>query len=107
MAPHDPERIYTELLFASSRTYAAWDQELEVRVGDYGIITRGERASFLKFWARDRRQGVFLKQGNIYDNGKAESIPDQGGYNRPWNSHLEDYHQPNTSSSQAYNAYRM
>ncbi|VDC01642.1 unnamed protein product [Peniophora sp. CBMAI 1063] len=74
MAPHDPERTYTELLFASSRKYAAWDPELEVRVGDYGIITRGQRASFLKFWARDRRQGVFLKQGNIYDNGKAKKF---------------------------------
>ena len=61
-----------------------------------------------RVWQK-RREGnnEALKRLDIYDNGKAESIPDQGGYNRPWNSHLEDYHQPNTSSSQAYNAYRM
>ncbi|KZV69941.1 hypothetical protein PENSPDRAFT_580121 [Peniophora sp. CONT] len=74
MAPHDPERTYTELLFASSRKYAAWDPEVEVRVGDYGYITRGARAPWLKFWARDRRQGVFLKEGNIYDNGRAKKF---------------------------------
>ena len=74
MAPRDPERTFIELLFASSRKYAAWDPEVEVRVGDYGIITRGERPSFLKFWARNRRQGIFLKQGNIYDNGKAKKF---------------------------------
>ena len=61
-----------------------------------------------RVWKK-RREGnnEALKRLDIYDNGKPEAFPDQGGYNRPWNSHLEDYHQPNISSGQAYNAYRM
>ena len=73
---HDPERTFTELLFASSRKYAAWDPEVEVRVGDYGIITRGAHVPWVKFWARNKRQGVFLRQGNIYDakDGRAKTF---------------------------------
>ncbi|KZV73274.1 hypothetical protein PENSPDRAFT_732961 [Peniophora sp. CONT] len=69
--PRDPERTYTELLFASSRKYASWDPEVPVRVGDWGIITRGTRPSWFAFWAHRRRHGIFLKHGNIYEDGRA------------------------------------
>ena len=62
-----------------------------------------------RVWQK-RREGnnEALKRLDIYDNGKPEAIENYGGYNRPWNTRLEDYHQPTTSTSnQAYNAYRM
>ncbi|KZV69938.1 hypothetical protein PENSPDRAFT_566403, partial [Peniophora sp. CONT] len=70
----DPERTYTELLFASSRKYASWDPEIPVHVGDWGIITRGCRPSWFAFWAHSRPQGIFLKRGNIYDDGLANKF---------------------------------
>ncbi|VDB89365.1 unnamed protein product [Peniophora sp. CBMAI 1063] len=69
--PRDPERTYTELLFHSSRKYASWDPEVPVRVGDWGVITRGTRSPWYAFWAYGRRQGIFLKHGNIYEDGRA------------------------------------
>ncbi|KAJ7611307.1 hypothetical protein FB45DRAFT_1009734 [Roridomyces roridus] len=61
------ERTYVELLFRASRKYASWDPEMEVKVGDWGRITQGKRG--LLFW---RKNGTFLREGNIYDDGLAE-----------------------------------
>jgi hypothetical protein len=48
-----------------------------VKVGDWGRITRGRRG--LAFW---RKNGTFLKEGNIYLDGKAKKyqIPDPAEY---------------------------
>jgi len=72
------ERTYVDLIFASSRKYAAWDPEITIKVGDYGHITRGKPG--LAFWRK--RRGIFLKAGNIYDDGKAAelSIPEPKPY---------------------------
>ncbi|KAJ7468453.1 hypothetical protein FB451DRAFT_1560219 [Mycena latifolia] len=69
----DSEREYVDLIFQASEKYAAWDPEIPVAVGDWGRITRGD--SVLEFW---RENGVFLKEGNIYTDGKAKTygIPD-------------------------------
>jgi hypothetical protein len=64
----DSERKYVDLLFRVSKKYASWDPEIPVRVGDWGRITTG-RTGFA-FWRRGG--GTFLKEGNIYDDGKAE-----------------------------------
>ena len=72
--PRDPERIYTELIFESSHKYAPWDPEVPVRVGDWGIITRGARSPWFAFLTRHRRQGIFLKYGNIYEDGRAKKF---------------------------------
>jgi hypothetical protein len=61
------ERVYIDLILHSSSKYAAWDPEIEVKVGDYGRITRGRRG--LAFWRKP--QGIFLSQGNIYEDGSA------------------------------------
>ncbi|KAJ7137945.1 hypothetical protein C8R44DRAFT_695178 [Mycena epipterygia] len=67
------ERAYIDLLFRASRKYASWDPEIVVKVGDYGRITRGKRG--LAFW---RKNGTFLKEGNIFLDGQAKNyeIPD-------------------------------
>jgi hypothetical protein len=62
------ERTYVDLLIRASKKYASWDPEVQVVVGDWGRITTGRTG--LAFWRRAR--GTFLKQGNIYDDGKAE-----------------------------------
>ncbi|KAJ6622148.1 hypothetical protein B0H10DRAFT_1788477 [Mycena sp. CBHHK59/15] len=69
----DSERTYVDLIFRASKKYASWDPEVVVRVGDWGRITCGKRG--LAFW---RKHGTFLKEGNIYDDGKAKQyeIPD-------------------------------
>ncbi|KAJ7157591.1 hypothetical protein C8R43DRAFT_1182903 [Mycena crocata] len=69
----DSEREYVELIYEASEKYAAWDPEIPVAVGDWGRITRG--GSTLEFWRKD---GIFLKEGNIYTDGKAKTygIPD-------------------------------
>jgi hypothetical protein len=74
----DAQRTFIELLFASSKKYAAWDPEIKVQVGDWGYITKGKMR--LAFW-RGRR-GVFMKQGNIYRDGKATTheIPEPVTY---------------------------
>ncbi|KAJ6544670.1 hypothetical protein DFH09DRAFT_885524, partial [Mycena vulgaris] len=61
------ERAFRDLLFRASTKYANWDPEIQVKVGDWGRITRGKRR--LPF---GRKHGVFVKQGNIYVDGKAE-----------------------------------
>ncbi|KAJ7938075.1 hypothetical protein B0H13DRAFT_1588189 [Mycena leptocephala] len=61
------ERTYVDLLFRASRKYASWDPEVLVKVGDWGKITRGKRG--LAFW---RKNGTFLKEGNIFLDGKAK-----------------------------------
>ncbi|CCM00514.1 uncharacterized protein FIBRA_02548 [Fibroporia radiculosa] len=64
----DNERLYVDLLFRASKKYANWDPEVVVEVGDWGRITKGRPG--LAFWRRKR--GTFLKEGNIYKDGKAE-----------------------------------
>lgn len=64
----DSEREYVDLLFRASKKYANWDPEVAVLVGDWGKITAGNTG--WAFWRRGR--GTFLKEGNIYEDGKAE-----------------------------------
>jgi hypothetical protein len=64
----DSEREYVDLLYRASKKYANWDPEIAVEVGDWGRITTGRTG--LAFWRRER--GTFLKEGNIYKDGKAE-----------------------------------
>lgn len=66
----DSERQYVELLFRASKKYASWDPEIKVEVGDWGSITTGRTG--LAFWRK--RRGTFLKQGNIYKDGKAKEL---------------------------------
>jgi hypothetical protein len=63
----DGERLYVDLLFPVSKKYANWDPEVTVEVGDWGRITNG--STRLAFWHKGR--GTFLKEGNIYTDGKA------------------------------------
>ncbi|KAJ7772892.1 hypothetical protein DFH07DRAFT_913136 [Mycena maculata] len=62
------ERTYVDLLFRASKKYASWDPEIAVKVGDYGRITQGKCG--LAFW---RKNGTFLKEGNIFQDGKAKT----------------------------------
>ncbi|KAF7365736.1 hypothetical protein MVEN_00447400 [Mycena venus] len=64
----DSERVYVDLLFCASKKYASWDLEVVVKVGDWGRITKGKRG--LAFW---RKNGTFLREGNIFLDGKAEN----------------------------------
>lgn len=63
----DSEREYVDLLFRASKKYASWDPEIPVEAGDWGRITNGRTG--WAFWRR--RRGTFLKEGNIFDDGKA------------------------------------
>lgn len=68
------EREYIALLFEASSKYANWDPDVSVKVGDYGRLTCGKRGWFFwrpSFW---RPQRIFVKEGNIYDDGKAEEF---------------------------------
>ncbi|KAJ7138016.1 hypothetical protein C8R44DRAFT_868365 [Mycena epipterygia] len=62
------ERTYIDLLFAASGKYATWDPEW-----GRSETTRGKRG--LEFW---RKNSTFLKEGNIFLDGKAKkyNIPD-------------------------------
>ncbi|KAJ7193789.1 hypothetical protein GGX14DRAFT_405164 [Mycena pura] len=90
----DSERTYVDLLFRASKKYASWDPEvvsppvakkfladtnfeIPVNVGDWGRISRGRRG--LAFW---RKNGVFVKEGNIFQDGKATkyNIPESVEY---------------------------
>jgi hypothetical protein len=64
----DNERRYVDLIFRASKKYPSWDPEVDRRVGDWGRITVGNKGR--AFWRRD--QGIFLKEGNIYEDGKAK-----------------------------------
>ncbi|KAJ7137987.1 hypothetical protein C8R44DRAFT_944501 [Mycena epipterygia] len=69
------KRTYINLIFVASGKCPSWDPEIVVKVGDWGRITKGTRP----WWAIwPRKNGTFLKEGNIYDDGKAQkySIPD-------------------------------
>ncbi|KAJ7901180.1 hypothetical protein B0H14DRAFT_3123700 [Mycena olivaceomarginata] len=61
------ERAYVDLIFRATKKYPAWDPEIAVKAGDYGKITRGRWG--LAFW---RKNGTFVREGNIYLDGKAE-----------------------------------
>ncbi|KAF7334476.1 hypothetical protein MVEN_02277100 [Mycena venus] len=73
------ERTYVDLIFRATKKYASWDPEIAVRVGDWGRITQGRRG--LAFW---RKNGTFVREGNIYFDGKAEKydIPAPVEYGR-------------------------
>ncbi|KAJ7655797.1 hypothetical protein DFH06DRAFT_1269615 [Mycena polygramma] len=61
------ERAYVDLIFRATKKYASWDPEvIVVNVGDWGRMTRGPRG--FAFW---RKTGVFVREGNIYSDGKA------------------------------------
>ena len=64
----DAERQFVDLIFYASTKYGSWDPEVTIAVGDYGRVTRGETG--LAFWRKNR--GIFLKEGNIYEEGLAE-----------------------------------
>ena len=66
--PPDAERQFVDLIFRASKKYGSWDPEVVIVVGDYGRITQGR--SGLAFWRKNR--GIFLKDGNIYEDGLAE-----------------------------------
>ncbi|KAJ7910552.1 hypothetical protein B0H13DRAFT_2232894 [Mycena leptocephala] len=53
------ERTYVDLIFRATKKYASWDPE--------GRITKGPRGLF--FW---RKNGTFVREGNIYSDGKAD-----------------------------------
>src|ERR1700752_3485235 len=74
----DSERQYVDLLFRASKKYASWDPEIMVEVGDWGRITTGRTG--WAFWRRGR--GTFLKEGNIYKDGKADKykVPEPNEY---------------------------
>ncbi|KAJ7901213.1 hypothetical protein B0H14DRAFT_2671013 [Mycena olivaceomarginata] len=61
------ERAYVDLMFRATKKYPAWDPEIVLKAGDYGIITRGQWG--LAFW---RKNCTFVREGNIYLDGKAE-----------------------------------
>jgi hypothetical protein len=75
----DAERQFVDLIFRTSKKYASWDPEVPVAVGDYGRITQGKTG--LAFWRK--KQGIFLKDGNIYEDGLAEKyeipMPEEHG----------------------------
>ncbi|KAJ7901191.1 hypothetical protein B0H14DRAFT_3739053 [Mycena olivaceomarginata] len=60
------ERAYVDLIFRATKKYPAWDPEIAVKAGDYGKITRGRWG--LAFW---RKNGTFVREGNIYSDGRA------------------------------------
>jgi hypothetical protein len=76
----DAERQFVELIFSGSSKYGSWDPEVAVAVGDYGRITRGKTG--LACWRK--MQGIFLKEGNIYEEGLAKKynipVPEEGAY---------------------------
>lgn len=67
---NDAERQFVRLIFDASGKYASWDPEVPIEVGDYGRITSGNKG----FWFWRRRKGIFLKEGNIYKDGKAKDF---------------------------------
>jgi len=66
--PPDAERQFVDLIFHASKKYGSWDPEVTIAVGDYGSITQGKTG--LAFWRKKR--GIFVKDGNIYEDGLAE-----------------------------------
>ena len=66
--PPDAERQFADLIFGASKKYGRWDPEIAIAVGDYGRITHGKMG--LSFWGKKR--GIFVKDGNIYEDGLAE-----------------------------------
>lgn len=67
---NDAERQFVRLIFDASGKYASWDPEVPMEVGDYGRITSGNKG----FWFWRRRKGIFLKEGNMYKDGKAKDF---------------------------------
>ncbi|KAJ6589269.1 hypothetical protein B0H19DRAFT_1058304 [Mycena capillaripes] len=58
-------------MFATSASQLRACSKIVVRVVDYGRITCGRRG--LLFW---RKNSIFVREGNIYDDGKAaEQVP--------------------------------
>ncbi|GBE85989.1 hypothetical protein SCP_0805130 [Sparassis crispa] len=70
------ERKYVELLYRASTKYSNWNPEVEV--GDWGHITAPSSS-----WPFSRgRGGIFVKEGNIYEDGLAEryDVPQPAEY---------------------------
>lgn len=63
----DSERTYVELIHGACKKYGNWDPEIEIKAGDFGRITKGRTG--IAFW---RKKGVFVKEGNIFEDGIAE-----------------------------------
>ncbi|KAJ6449430.1 hypothetical protein C8R47DRAFT_1230627 [Mycena vitilis] len=61
------------LISNASEKCSSWDPEIVVKVGDWGRMSEGRRsAAFI------RKRGSFVRESNIYDDGKAKTygIPD-------------------------------
>ena len=50
-------RLYVQLIFEKYRSYPAWEPSREVRVGDYGWVSKDN--------------GEFRKKGNLFEDGLA------------------------------------
>ncbi|GBE86834.1 hypothetical protein SCP_1000760 [Sparassis crispa] len=64
----DSERKYVKLIYHAANKYPNWDPETIVQAGDWGRIIAGS-SGWLP-WAD--RGGIFVKEGNIYQDGLAE-----------------------------------
>lgn len=62
--PDSASRKFIDLIFQSSSKWANWDPPIPIKVGDYGTI--------------DRKTGVLIVKGNIYDETFQESLTQQG-----------------------------
>ncbi|KAJ7493719.1 hypothetical protein FB451DRAFT_1122283 [Mycena latifolia] len=60
------ERKYADRLYGPAGRYACWEPEIPRGLGDYGRIKRRE---WWQFWLKD---GGFVMEGNIFENGMAE-----------------------------------
>ncbi|KAJ7773161.1 hypothetical protein B0H16DRAFT_1765916, partial [Mycena metata] len=59
---------YFDLLYRATKKYASWDPEILIKAGHWGRITQVPRS--FAFWRR--REGTFVREGNIYTDGKAK-----------------------------------
>jgi hypothetical protein len=66
------EEQYIRLIHEASNKYANWDPEQPVRVGDWGDFVKAEVQPWWESWFGGSNQGIFKKQGNIYDDNIAE-----------------------------------
>ncbi|KAF9525427.1 hypothetical protein CPB83DRAFT_796373 [Crepidotus variabilis] len=73
----DSERLYVDLIFRATRKYPSWDPEIQIKVGDYGRITKGEaswRDWLTVLGLNAKQKGIFVKEGNIYEDGIAQAF---------------------------------
>ncbi|KAG2057966.1 hypothetical protein BDR06DRAFT_877069 [Suillus hirtellus] len=62
--PDSASRKFIDLIFQTSSKWANWDPPIPIKVGSFGKI--------------DRQTGVFIADGNIYDEAFQESLKQQG-----------------------------